>query len=194
MKGSKFYGVGINDADYQVTRWGYEGDKRVRLWICPFYNVWRNLISRCYGVGHPYYEGCSVSEEWLTFSNFRAWMETQDWQGKQLDKDLLVRGNKIYGEEFCIFLPREVNIFLIERTKSRGKYPIGVSRIDDKSFCTSIGNGHGGTIRVGTYKTPEEAHEAWLSAKLAKAIELAGKLLDERASAALVERYTNYIP
>lgn len=50
--------------------------------------------------------GCSVCEEWLTFSNFKRWMEQQDYEGKALDKDLLVSQNKTYSSETCVFVPR----------------------------------------------------------------------------------------
>ena len=44
----------------------------------------------------------------------------------QLDKDLLVKGNKVYNESTCVFLPKEINSVLTKSTASRGDYLIGV--------------------------------------------------------------------
>ena len=120
------YGVGINDADYMVN----PKINNQRTW-CLYYIVWRHMIERSYGAKcqekHPTYKGCSVTEEWLTFSNFRAWMKTQDWKDKQLDKDILTTENKVYGPDTCIFVSSAINSLLISCTASRGNYPQGVS-------------------------------------------------------------------
>lgn len=130
------YGVGINDADYSVRRLeeiGYEDGKRKRrlVWECPFHRVWDNMLMRCYSAKYqnkrPTYKGCSVSEEWETFSNFRAWMEKQDWQGKQLDKGLLFEGNKVYSADTCVFVTPSVNSFTTESGAARGEWLIGVN-------------------------------------------------------------------
>ena len=77
------------------------------------------MLQRCYSESHlvrqPTYKGCSVCEEWLTFSNFKSWMEQQDWEGKQLDKDLLVYKNKIYSPETCVFVSSVINSFFVEK-------------------------------------------------------------------------------
>ena len=105
------YGVGINDADYVVQKFetiGYVSGKKKqkRVWRCPYYRVWTHMLERCYDVKRqerqPTYKDCSVSTEWLTFSVFKSWMEKQDFEGKQLDKDLLIEGNKIYSAETCV--------------------------------------------------------------------------------------------
>ena len=89
-------GVGINDADYAVVEWetiGYVNGKQnqKRVWECPYYKVWGSMLKRCYSdkyqERYQTYKGCTVSEEWLTFSNFKNWMEKQDWEGKHLDKE-----------------------------------------------------------------------------------------------------------
>lgn len=119
-------GVGINDADYvvQPTVMG----KQIS---CPYYQVWHSMLKRCYSVKRlttfPSYVGCSVSEEWLIFSNFKAWMETQDWLGKHLDKDILYIGNKVYSEQTCVFVEDRVNYLLTDSAASRGNYMIGVN-------------------------------------------------------------------
>ena len=125
------YGVGVNDADYAVTMYEEVGDvKRKQVWICPFYQKWRSMLRRCYGKSfvtkNPTYIRCSVTKEWLVFSNFKSWMEKQDWEGKELDKDLLFPGNKIYSPETCVFVDSVINTFVIECNKSRGEWPIGV--------------------------------------------------------------------
>lgn len=107
------YGVGNNDADYVVEKReeiGYVGGKRRRklMWVCPYYQTWKDMIKRCYSTKcqekFPTYKGCSVSADWHTFSNFKAWMEKQNWEGKQLDKDILIEGNKVYSPETCVFV------------------------------------------------------------------------------------------
>ena len=106
-------GVGINDADYVVKKFetiGYVDGKRKRklVWTCPYHRAWESMLKRCYSAKYqerqPTYKGCTVSDDWLTFSNFRAWMIAQDWEGKHLDKDLLFEGNKIYSTETCVFV------------------------------------------------------------------------------------------
>ena len=104
-KESIVYGVGINDADYQVSKGS---------WRCPFYKHWKNMLARCYSPAfqrnQPLYVGCTVDPRWHRFSHFRSWMETQDWEGKQLDKDRKVLGNKVYGPDTCLWLTRKENL------------------------------------------------------------------------------------
>ena len=196
------FGVGINDADYVVQKMGtidVDGVRKQKLvWICPYYRVWVNMLSRCYSIKlqelRPTYEGCSVSEEWILFSNFRAWMVDQDWEGKQLDKDLLMGGNKVYSENTCIFVTRVVNSFLTDRGAARGKWMIGVawdkSANKFKSRCSNPFTKKNENLGYFTYE--QEAHNAWLKRKLELAKELATIQTDERVAKALINRYTNY--
>ena len=129
-------GVGVNDADYVVEKLettGYVNGKQKQklVWYCPHYRAWRGMLSRCYSAKYqekqPTYIGCSVSEEWLTFSNFKAWMEKQKWEGMHLDKDLLIEGNKIYSADTCVFVSPLVNTFINDQMAKRGEWLIGVS-------------------------------------------------------------------
>lgn len=124
-------GVGINDAGYATQKFetvSYANGKRKRkkVWVCPYYRAWENMLSRCYSAKYqerqPAYIGCTVSEEWLTFSNFKAWMEKQEWEGKQLSKDLLFEGNKVYSAENCVFVTRAVNNLTTDSKASRGEW------------------------------------------------------------------------
>ena len=137
MKTKKLvYGVGFNDADYVVKKMeiiGYvNGKKKQRLvWECPYYRAWCGMLERCYSAKYqerwPTYIGCSVSEDWERFSNFRSWMMEQDWEGKHLDKDLLFEGNKVYSGDKCVFVTKVVNLFTTDRGNDRGEWMIGVS-------------------------------------------------------------------
>ena len=120
-------GVGVNDADY-VTR--IEKNKKT-VWRCPFYNKWGKMLERCYSSKshktHPTYIGCSVCPEWHYFSKFRLWMENQNWEGLALDKDLLVKGNRVYGPDTCCFLPQAINNhFMFSGKKINKHLPKGV--------------------------------------------------------------------
>lgn len=195
-------GVGINDLRSltSTTIEIGEGGKRRRktTWRCPFYAVWVDMLKRGYSKNlkarYPSYIGVEVCDEWLTFSNFKRWMEQQDWAGKQLDKDLLVRGNKIYSPTTCIFVSKQVNTFLLECTAARGLYLIGVSwHSRDHKFTARCQNPFSGKREsLGYFDSEQDAHQAWLAKKLEHATKLSLLQEDERVAAALVERYTHY--
>ena len=196
------HGVGINDADYVVTKYelievnGKQNKKLV--WTCPYYRAWRSMLQRCYSPKlqekHPTYIGCSVSEEWIRFSNFRRWMEAQDWEGLHLDKDLLFDGNKVYSDETCVFVTQTVNKFTIDSGASRGEWLIGVSWDKGagkfKSQCCNPLTKK--REYLGLFINELEAHQAWLKRKLELATLLSAEQTDERVAKALIERYTNY--
>lgn len=157
------------------------------------------MFARCYSVNfqkrRPTYNNSIVSQEWHLFSKFKAWMETQDWQGKELDKDILTIGNKVYGPDTCVFIDRKVNSFILASDSARGIWPIGVyfDKTTSKfsSQCFSVVDGK--KKNLGRYNTPEEAHKVWLDFKLKQAYILASEQKDERVAKALIDRYENFI-
>lgn len=188
MKAKKLvYGVGVNDADYPVYVRQTEG----KAWRCPFHTRWTSMLCRAYSdVFHkryPTYRGCRVDSEWHTFSKFKLWMESQDWQGNHLDKDILVEGNKIYSASTCVFITAETNMFSTDSKARRGEFPIGVYAFRGKFKATISINGVG--TFIGMHSTPEDAHQAWRVAKYELAVQLASEQSDPRVAAALIERY-----
>lgn len=200
-KNKLVFGVGVNDADYPVSTEVNINGKRKCIWKCPFYVKWHSMLKRAYSKRYefenPTYTDCSVCPEWLTFSIFKVWMESQNWEGRALDKDLLNAGNKQYSPECCIFIDQEVNNFILERNASRGAWPIGVHFAKDRdkfiASCQEYGL-YGPRKRkyLGQFDTPEEAHKAWLTDKRKKAKMFASKQSDLRVASALIRRYENY--
>ena len=195
------YGIGLNDADYVVNKKetiGYVGGKqRFKLvWACQHYSTWASMLSRCYSAKfqekRPTYKDCTVSEDWHTFSKFKAWMQEQDWEGKQIDKDLLFEGNKIYSAETCVFVTPMVNSFTLDCRSVRGEWLIGVSwdKIKNK-FQSNCRNPFTKKLEnLGRFTCEQEAHEAWRKRKLELAHELAAIQTDTRVAKALVDKYS----
>lgn len=154
------YGIGVNDVD-EPTADLVDGKYKVRT----EYNLWKNMIKRVSKGGNTYSD-CMVCEEWKLFSRFRSWYFENYREGLALDKDLLIAGNKEYSPVACAFVPKELNNLFLIAAKSRGLYPIGVwkdSRSDSyQSEIVCMGE----RVRLGSYKTPQEAHRAWQSAKI----------------------------
>jgi len=150
------HGVGINDSTYNTI---FNGAR------CPYYERWRSMLLRCYSAKNqekqPTYTNCYVCGEWLTFSNFRKWMTTQDWNGKQLDKDLINPGNKLYSPDSCVFVPLSLNALLTDHAAGRGKYPQGVCLKKDSGRFQARCNVYGKLVHIGYFDTPSEASEAY---------------------------------
>ena len=167
-KRKPLYGVGINDSNYVVSRKGA---------ACSYYKVWKGVIERCYSKKfhdkYPSYIGCTVCDEWLLFSNFKSWMQSQDWKGKQIDKDILVQGNKMYSPSNCIFVTHAVNSLFTCRERKRGKYNqgvhVGTNTKKYKAQCSYLGV----INRLGTFDSEKEAFDVYKKFKYGVIRELA---------------------
>ena len=154
------YGVGYFGFGKYRAREVPEHDKKTKA-----YEVWRDMIKRCYSekslAVNPSYKGCTVCDEWHNFQVFAEWYVNQEFYGLgyQLDKDILVKGNKVYSPETCALVPREINVLLHDNSKTRGDYPLGVTKLNHNYLVQVSINGK--NKRVGRYDTPEQAYEVY---------------------------------
>ena len=162
---NKVHGVGINDADYIVSPI-VNGKKQ----FCPYYLMWKRMLQRCYDpvyqARQPTYIECTVDSEWFIFSTFRRWMETQDWQGCQLDKDIIHPGNKEYSATSCCFVPAKLNSLLTMCTVEEGELPLGVHwSTKDNKYISSC-NINGKLKYLGAYRSIKKASKAYIDFKV----------------------------
>lgn len=189
---SLIYRVGVNDADYQVE---IRGEKRLR---CPYFTTWSNMIKRCYNTktlsNSPTYNDTTVCDEWLTFSQFKSWMETQDWEGKELDKDLLGDGG-LYSPETCVFVNRLTNCFMLDCGSRRGSYRIGVDLCKPSGrFRARCSNPFTNTVEhLGYHSSEEDANSAWRGRKRQLAVILSALQEDDRVAERLIHMYEETI-
>lgn len=159
-------GVGINDADYQVVKFS-EPDaqgKRKQEFRCPYYFRWHGMLSRCFNKGksnYKQYEKTTVCEEWLTFSNFKRWMEGCDWEGKVLDKDLRGDGT-LYSPETCSWIPQSLNSF-IEDVSMNKDHPIPAVFITNRYEVRQYFKG---VLEVEKFETIEDAIYSYCNFKI----------------------------
>jgi hypothetical protein len=177
------YGVGINDLSEKVY---------VNGSIIPLYGCWNNMLKRCYElkyrITHPTYIGCIVCDEWLVLSKFKKWFDVNYKEGLELDKDILVQGNKIYSPDTCCFVPKYLNRLLTDSGSSRGDLPIGVtalkpsikSRRITTTYLMTCSNGYNKAI-TKAFKTVEEAQEWYSVTKKRIVAEQVQRALDEKA-------------
>lgn len=160
-------GVGINDV--------FGEERNIMI-----YNRWKAMIKRCYSPDfhkkEPTYKDCSVCDEWLTFSNYQKWFLENYKEGCHLDKDLLIKGNKVYSPDTCCFIPQRINNLMMTAKLIRGEYPIGVTKWNGK-YLSQIGHSR---KKIGTFDTPEEAFQAYKNEKERLLKELAQEYFDRR--------------
>ena len=161
------------------------------------YGLWKSMLRRCYSDNsknkNPTYEGCEVSDKFKSYEYFYEWCNKQigfGVKGFELDKDLLVKGNRVYSEDMCVFLPHEINTLLIKCTASRGKHPIGVYwHNTNRAFIAQVCKNRGKQEHLGFFKTEIEAFRAYKQAKETFIKEQANEWkgeIDERAYEALM--------
>lgn len=156
-------GVGVNDLPHTVSV--VIDGKVVRY---PPYTIWKDMMNRCYSnavhIRLPKYKGCDVSKEWWYLSKFSIWCKENFVDGYQLDKDILVFGNKTYSKDTCIFVPNWVNSFVLPRTKQ--DLPAGVSfHKRDKRYNVNYSL-DGNTIYIGSCGDKVTASKMWIEKKI----------------------------
>ena len=161
----RYYEVGyIGEGEYKAC----ENGKITRV-----YSTWNNMLKRCYDEKYhekyPTYKDCEVYEEWHNFQKYGKWFEENYYsiEGEKmcLDKDVLVKHNKIYSPETCIFVPERINLLFVKSDKSRGESVIGTSLYKGKYQvqCWLINPKTGKSKReyLGRYETQEKAFEVY---------------------------------
>ena len=164
------YGIGINDLHYNVNIGGRGQQER-----CPFYLKWKDLIRRCYHdkfkESEKSYSEATTCDEWIRASIFKGWMESKNWKGNHLDKDLLIPGNKVYGPDTCVFIPSFLNQVIKSPPNPCDEFNIGVrervSKSGVKTFYTAKVNSGDFIYNSKTFETAQEAHINWQNMKIA---------------------------
>ena len=159
------YGIGYSGHTYPITINGVKTKE---------YEAWYGLLKRCrdekYLIKEPTYSGCVVSDEWLYYDNFYRWLTSQDnydkWKNGArwgIDKDILIKGNKVYSSSTCLLVPHNVNCLFTNRCLHRGDYPIGVDYLKKlNKFRASCMNPFSKKQEhIGLYYTPAEAFVAY---------------------------------
>ena len=141
------------------------------------------MFNRCYNEKvherKPWYKGCTVCDEWLEDRYaFYDWLNDGNFyeiDGEptvELDKDILVKGNRVYSPETCIFAPKSINaLFGGTKKKQNNGLPTGVKMTKNGKYQPDIKGFH------EVFDTPEEAWEIWKAHKQATVIHRADEYL-----------------
>ena len=172
------YGIGVLGTKYPSTINGVHTKE---------YVLWKSMLQRCYSdtyqKKYPTYDGCEVSDNFKSYEYFYEWCHKQTGFGNEswhLDKDLLIKGNKVYNEDSCVFIPSEINSLLVKSTTSRGEYLIGVHwSKTNKAFVAKINKNKGKQEYLGSFATELEALNAYRTAKESFVKEQAEKWKDQ---------------
>lgn len=164
---TEVYGVGMVGTKYPVTKDG----KTTKEYV-----AWNNMLKRCFDKNlkskHYTYQDVCCCEEWLFYENFYEWVHSQDnfekWSiGEKwsLDKDILLKGNKIYAPNTCCLIPQNVNKLFTKRNAHRGDLPIGVTRRKDKYIAQCDNPITNKKEHLGMHYTSKSAFQAYKKRK-----------------------------
>ena len=158
------------------------------------YCKWLHMHLRA-GKASGYLE-CSIHPDWYVYSTFKAWLTSHEgWRELEIDKDLMVPGNKVYGPDTCCLIPQSLNAFLVDNLTSTGKLSGAFfqKRLKNKPYQAKVAvtneTGVWGQKHLGYFATELEAHNAWKEAKHKQACRLAEGIQDQRIANALRTRY-----
>jgi hypothetical protein len=181
----KIYGVGFNSG-----KRGQGFPAKTKEGILREYDHWRRMLQRSYDTKwqalHPTYAKCEVGTSWWDYQGFARDFHNCKYRAENsdLDKDLIVIGNKTYSKEFCVYLPEEINkTIIIEGTVARWH-----SR--DEIFEYNC-NG----VYLGRSSCHIKLGELWVDAKLGRIRYLADKykdVIDPAAHKTLMEFQINF--
>lgn len=103
------YGVGYLDTDIKIPMRGNSIIRRA-------YDLWANMLKRCYGGYKSCYKGCTVDKRWHSFKNFlnsiqglEGYDKWERGEDMHLDKDIKVPGNTVYSADTCMFVTAHDN-------------------------------------------------------------------------------------
>lgn len=159
------YGIGyLGVGDFKPSLSGRPTEQYVK---------WSSMLSRCYSAKKQEvqgsYKGCTVHSDWHNFQNFAKWCSLQRGfgLGYELDKDLLVEGNRVYSEQGCSLIPKQLNSLLINSKSGMGNGVLGYSYDARRKRYVSHLSVNNKKTHLGSFATENEAREAYVKAKQA---------------------------
>ncbi len=165
--------IAYKENDWYANKWkrttfgiGYLGCNNPSASDKDIYVKWANMMQRCYSEevhkNKSYYIPCTADIEWLNFSNYREWHKKNSMGDRKvdLDKDVLIPGNTVYGSETCTLIPHFTNTIFESRgldtnivlNNDTGKYDVTMSILSTKKD-------------VGAFDTHEEAQKGYIEYK-----------------------------
>lgn len=140
------------------------------------YATWKRILQRCfddnYQMVQPTYKESTICEEWLLFDNFYEWLHSQlnfdKWlYGNRwaLDKDILVKGNKVYSPDTCCLVPQSVNSLFTKCDTARGETLIGVHKQRGRFLALCHNPFANEQEYLGSYETQEQAFNTYKQRK-----------------------------
>lgn len=193
MRKKNFF-ISVPDFKFRVGGWVRSSDYRDYRITTVSGDKFNNMIARCSGrlsaQRWPTYAECAV--EFEGFQDFVEWHREQTGYGSKgwhLDKDILVRGSRVYSRQTCCLVPEPVNKVLLKTDAQRGLYPIGVSWNEPRQKFVAQLNRDGRRTYLGRYLTITEAFIVYKQAKEAQIKEVARRyreMLDPRVFDALM--------
>lgn len=157
-----------------------------------YYSSWHHMLSRCYTKHYgKTYEDCFVHESWHSFENFVNWCKINYIDGYELDKDLLVNGNKMYGPETCCFIPKAINNLFYQSNGNHEKYGIRVINENGSVRYRPRMKYFNSEIYLGSFETLQEAIDVYKKSKENYIKQVADKWKD-KISEKVYNRLKNY--
>lgn len=149
---------------------GFIGELDGMAYHHPAFKYWESMMSRCYNEkfknNRKTYQNCAVCEEWHNFSNFAKWYDENyyeiDNETMCLDKDILIKGNKLYSPKTCVFVPQRINSLFTKCDKTRNCL-IGTRKFKGKYISSFHFNGN--TKHLGYYEKEIDAFNKYKEAK-----------------------------
>lgn len=140
------------------------------------YNAWSGVLRRCFDNKiqdkRCTYKNVTCCDEWLLYENFYEWLHSQEnfdkwYDGNRwaVDKDILIKGNKIYSPSTCCLVPININSLFIKSNANRGDLPIGVLKKHNLFVARCNSPFTNKREHLGIYNTPEEAFKAYKKRK-----------------------------
>lgn len=157
------YNIGITGNKYPARTNGKDTKE---------YKTWTDVLKRCFDKKekqrYPTYKKVTCCDEWLLFEKFYEWLHKQPNFDRWLiggrwaiDKDILIKGNKIYSPDTCCLVPENVNALFNKHDAKRGKYPIGVNKVQNGFQARCMNPLLNKRECIGIYPTPEKAFYAY---------------------------------
>lgn len=149
--------------------------------------IWKSMMQRAYNPKfhekQPTYKEVEVDERWHNCQVFVEDIEKMpgysmfDENGRvyQLDKDILVKGNKVYSKDTCVFVPCAINSFMINNRSDKGDLPTGVCWDKQNNKYISQIKINGKKKHLGSFTNVEDARAIYVAERNKYASYLAEK-------------------